>query len=316
MRILIAEDDGVSRRILQGHLTGAGHEVVAAADGEEAWALFVDTPDVDVIISDWHMPRLDGLDLCRRLRAYQRDDYTYFLFLTALGEGRLVEGIDAGADDYLVKPLDADDLTARLKSAARVTSLHHRLLAQNKELERLTAELEERSRNDPLTGLGNRLRLEEDLGALRGRVRRYGHHYCVVLGDVDRFKAYNDHYGHLAGDEALRRIGAVIAAQCRSGDAAYRYGGEEFLVVLPEQTLENGVAFAERLRAAVERLGLVHELNHPAGVVTMSLGVAALTEATEDATPEELLRAADRALYRAKDRGRNHVVSAGPAREG
>jgi two-component system cell cycle response regulator len=310
MRVLIAEDDRVARSILVAQVTAAGHEVLPARDGREAWDIFEDTAGVDVVISDWRMPEVDGLELCRRVREADRDEYTYFLFVTALGERHVVQGIDAGADDYLTKPLDSQELTARLKTAARVTSLHRRLVDQNAELERLTARLEEESRKDPLTGLGNRLRLTEDLEALRARVLRYGDDYCLVLCDVDDFKAYNDRYGHQAGDEALRRVGSIIGDQCRVGDSAYRYGGEEFLVVLPQQDLAGGTVFAERLRRAVEEAGIVHEANPSTGVVTLSVGVASLSGAHEGTSIDELLNAADRALYEAKSRGRNAVVAA------
>jgi two-component system cell cycle response regulator len=310
MRVLIAEDEPVTRSILVGQLTAAGHEVLAARDGDEAWNIFRETSGVDVVISDWRMPEVDGLELCRRVREADRDDYTYFLFVTAVDERHVVQAIDAGADDYLTKPLDAQELAARLKSAARVTSLHRRLVEQNAELERLTARLEEESRNDPLTGLGNRLRLTEDLEALGARVLRYGHDYCLVLCDVDEFKAYNDNYGHQAGDEALRRVGSIIGDQCRLGDSAYRYGGEEFLVVLSQQDLAGGTVFAERLRRAVEDAGIVHEATPSTGVVTLSIGVASLSGAPEGTSIDELLHAADRALYEAKSRGRNVVVAA------
>lgn len=308
MRILVAEDDEVSRLILHSHLKKAGHEVLLAEDGVQAWRLFEESDAVDVVISDWMMPRLDGLELCRRVRESEGDEYTYFILLSALGDSHLIEGIDAGADDYLTKPLDQHELRARLKSAERVTSLHRRLADQKAELERLAIQLREQSRTDPLTSLGNRLRLQEDLETLSGMVERYGHDYCLVLCDIDRFKAYNDDYGHQAGDEALRRVAHTIADHCRAGDSAYRYGGEEFLVVLPEQSLLKGKTFAERLRSSVESLGVVHEDNPPTGVVTVSIGVAALPRGEQGTTVEQLLFEADRALYRAKSAGRNGVA--------
>jgi two-component system chemotaxis response regulator CheY len=309
LKILIAEDDAVSRTILRRAVEKLGHECLAAADGEEAWGLYKENPDIDTIISDWMMPGVDGLELCRRVRGDGREGYTFFIFLTALGDREhLLQGLEAGADDYLSKPLDRDELGMRLTSALRVTELHRRLAFQNGELEKLNRMLFEQSRQDPLTSLGNRLRLREDLQVLQSRTERYGHSYAVALCDVDFFKAYNDRYGHLAGDDVLRRVAAAISSGLRGGDAAYRYGGEEFLIVLPEQDAEDADATTDRLRRAVEDLGIPHADGTPRGVVTISAGVAMSPEA-EDA--DALLKAADTALYAAKEAGRNRVSRAG-----
>ncbi|MEJ7840709.1 MAG: diguanylate cyclase [Rubrobacter sp.] len=309
MKILIAEDDAVSRTILRRAVEKIGHECLAAADGEEAWGLYKENPDLDVIISDWMMPGVDGLELCRRVRGDGRGGYTYFIFLTALGDREhLLQGLEAGADDYLSKPLDRDELGMRLTSALRVTELHRRLAVQNGELEKLNRMLFEQSRQDPLTSLGNRLRLREDLQVLQSRTERYGHSYAAVLCDVDFFKTYNDRYGHLAGDDVLRRVAATISSGLRTGDTAYRYGGEEFLVVLPEQDAEAAAAITDRLRQAVEDLGIPHADGTPSGVVTISAGVAVSTGSGD---ADGLLKAADRALYAAKEAGRNRVSRAG-----
>jgi two-component system, cell cycle response regulator len=316
LKILIAEDDAVSRMILRRSVERFGHECLVAGDGEEAWELYRENSEVDVIISDWMMPGMDGLELCRTVRGEVRDGYTYFIFLTALGDKEhLLIGLEAGADDYLSKPLDRDELQVRLISAYRVTQLHRRLAIQNEELERLNGRLFEQSRNDPLTHLGNRLRLNEDLDVLQARAQRYGHSYSVALCDVDSFKAYNDHYGHLAGDEVLKRVAEAIAHQRRSGDTAYRYGGEEFLVILPEQTLEEATGAADRLRKAVEELRIPHEANEPPGIVTLSVGVAAISTG-QHTDADELLKQADAALYRAKNAGRNRVASHGSVNGG
>ena len=309
MKILVAEDDAVSRTILQRAVQRLGHEVLAAEDGRRAWALYSEETDVDVIISDWMMPDVDGLELCRRVRTAERDgqnlDYTYFIFLTALGDREhLLQGLEAGADDYLSKPLDRDELGMRLTSALRVTDLHRRLAFQNRELEELNRMLFEQSRKDALTSLGNRLRLREDLAVLRGRAERYGHRYAVVLCDVDNFKAYNDRHGHLAGDDVLRRVANALSSNLRDGDTAYRYGGEEFLLVLPEQTVEAATSIADRLRRAIEDLAVPHEANPPNGTVTISAGVAVLYPQGD---PDSLLKQADAALSAAKKDGRNRV---------
>ncbi len=325
----MAEDDAVSRTILRRAVEKFGHECLAAEDGEKAWEAYRANPDVDVIISDWMMPGIDGLRLCHMVREEERGSgrgsgrgserdgrphgYTYFMFLTALGDREhLLMGLEAGADDYLSKPLDRDELGMRLISASRVTELHRRLCIQNEELEELNRRLFDQSREDPLTSLGNRLRLREDLEVLKTRAERYGHSYSSVLCDIDFFKAYNDRYGHPAGDEVLRKVAQTLASHLRGGDAAYRYGGEEFLLVLPEQTLDSAAAIADRLRRSVEALGIPHQAKEPPAppVITISAGVAALS-AGDTKSADDMLKEADAALYRAKESGRNRVASQG-----
>lgn len=309
MRVLVAEDDSVSLLILRRAVEKLGHECLTAEDGEKAWQLYKETPDVDVIISDWMMPGVDGLELCRRIREEETDGYTYFIFLTALGnKEHLLMGFEAGADDYLSKPLDREELQVRMISATRLNTLHQQLAEQRKELEELNTQLADQARTDALTDLGNRLRMQEDLESLEARRARYGQIYCVVLCDIDFFKLYNDNYGHPAGDGILRRVAAVIKSHCRSGDVAYRYGGEEFLIILPEQTQESGIVMAERLRKAIEELEIPHGTRKPPEVITISAGVAAVTK-DEPKSAESLLQEADEALYEAKEAGRNRVRS-------
>lgn len=311
MRVMIAEDDAVARLILTRAVELLGHECLVAVDGAAAWESYR-REEVDVVISDWLMPGLDGLELCRRIRRRRGKRYPYFILLSALSERRdFLIGMKAGADDYLTKPLDQDELSVRLLAAERVTSLHRKLAEQNIELKRLNRVVAESARTDPLTGLGNRLRLREDLEELQARVERYGHRYALTLCDVDHFKAYNDRSGHLAGDRVLRAVAAVLARTCRRGDRAYRYGGEEFLVVLPEQDPPRAAIAAERFRHAVEALAIPHPGNVPWGVVTLSAGLAVL-DPGEARSCEEVVRDADLALYRAKRGGRNRVALSTP----
>ena len=305
VKVLIAEDEVVPRTILQAILENFGHECQSADDGLKAWRMYQNDPEVDVVISDWMMPGIDGLELCRRIRAKRKDDgYTYFVFLTALGDkGHLLKGMKEGADDYLSKPLDPEDLQVRMIAASRVTSLH-RLLAEQK------TELFEQARRDPLTGLGNRLSLNEDLQVLQGRVERYGHSYCVALYDIDCFGLYNDGYGHLAGDEVLRTVADTLVKHSRSGDKVYRYGGEEFLIVMPEQKLESATIAANLVRQGIEGLAIAHDAKEPPGVITISAGVATLLPG-ESTSTDESLKEADKALYSAKGSGRNCVMVCG-----
>lgn len=307
MKILIADDSPTPRLMLQRELEGLGHECLVARDGCEAWELFQGS-GVDVVISDWMMPGMDGDEFCRRVRSDPEAPYPYFILHTSLDDLKhVVRGMQAGADDYLVKPFERDQLATRLIAARRITTLYRRLASQQVELERLNAMLFEDSRHDRLTGLGNRRRLDEDLEQLADRAKRYEHVFSVALFDVDRFKQYNDTAGHAAGDEVLRSVAAALTEQCRSGDGAYRYGGEELLLAFPEQPLENAMVAAERMRAAVEVLGIPHPGLAPPAVVTVSGGVACYAPHDTVAT---LLGRADAALYHAKEAGRNRVVHA------
>ena len=194
-----------------------------------------------MVITDWQMPGMDGTELAEAIRGLAGAPYAYVVVLTgAADEDAARRTMEVGADDLLLKPLDVAQLERKLIAAGRVTALHRRM--------------HDDARQDALTGLGNRLRLAEDLEALCGRVERYGHVYSVALFDIDGFKGYNDSAGHLAGDEVLRRVAGELERQIRTGDALYRYGGEEFLVLLPEQPIDAAALAAERLRAAVEAL--------------------------------------------------------------
>jgi two-component system cell cycle response regulator len=252
------------------------------------------------------MPGLSGPELCRNIRQHPTGEYAYFIMISVKGSSEdIFEGMTAGADDYLVKPLDLDDLHARLVVAARVTALHSELAQQRIELEGLNHDLAAVVRRDPLTGVGSRLALQEDLDQLDEQVKRYGGGYCLALLDVDLFKTYNDTYGHQAGDRALHAVAAELSQQARSGDAIYRYGGEEFLCIFPEQSLFTGTQAVQRMRMAVQGLAIPHASN-PRGVLTVSAGMAVL-DPEVPRSASEVFKEADDALYRAKDLGRNRV---------
>jgi diguanylate cyclase (GGDEF)-like protein len=311
VKILIVDDSPTPRLILRRELEGLGHECIMAEDGNQALESFrAFAPDV--IVSDWMMPGMDGDELCRRVRADPSARYVYFILLTSLDDrASVVKGMEAGADDHLAKTFERSELQTRLIAAERVTALHHRLAAQQVELERLNAILRVDSRRDHLTGLGNRLRQDEDLALLADRADRYGHGFSVILFDVDRFKAYNDTVGHQAGDEVLRTVAGALAHQSRSGDTVYRYGGEELLAALPAQDLDQAATAAERMRREVESLAVPHPgLGRAGAFVTVSAGVACYLP-DEDDDVVKLLKRADEALYRAKNDGRNRVMVAG-----
>lgn len=309
MKVLAVDDDPVSRLILQQALARLGHECLVAEGGEQAWEMFLEQPP-DVVISDWVMPGLNGLELCRRIRASEATRYCSFLLLSSLDDlGDVREGMLAGADDYLTKPLVVEDLEFRLIAVARLNALHRHLADQQARLQALNEELKNTARIDALTGLGNRLRLAEDLAGLVSRMQRYAEQCCVGVLDIDRFKNYNDLYGHLQGDQVLKSVAGAIARQTRGSDSAYRFGGEEFVCMFPAQELQAARMVLERIRTAVQSLEIPHRDNPPDGVVTISGGVAVVTAADAGA-PERMLEAADQALYRAKSNGRNRVETA------
>jgi len=303
MRVLIADDSATSLRAALGAL---GHECVEASDGAEALEIFT-REGADVIVSDWMMPGLTGEELCRRIRISELG-YTYFILLTSLEDkSHALAGMEAGADDYLSKPLNRNDLEVRLGAAARVTALHRRLADQQAQLEHLNATLFVDARTDGLTGAANRMRFDEDLAALEDRAARYGHRYSIAFFDVDRFKLYNDTCGHAAGDDVLCSVTAALSGQCRTSDALYRYGGEELVVILTEQTTETAAIAVERMRAEVQRLAISHPGLGGDQVVTVSAGVAG-SDPTAPVAAGAVVERADLALYRAKEAGRNRVV--------
>jgi diguanylate cyclase (GGDEF)-like protein len=295
MKVLLADDDLGSLLVAQAAVEALGHTCLTALDGITAWQLYLEHRP-EVVITDRSMPGLEGLELCRRIRQSSRD-YTYLVLLTVHGAPQdVLSGMRAGADDYLAKPLDPLALEARLLAGQRVTALHA-------ELSRARAELSQQARTDPLTGLRNRLSLSEDLAQLDRTSVRYGRSYAVALCDVDHFKRYNDGYGHQAGDAALRTVAATLVSALRDTDLVYRYGGEEFLVLLPEQPLQAALIAMERVRSGLEALGVEHR-GSPSGSLTLSVGVVA-SDPDRRPDTDELVSHADRALYRAKAEGRN-----------
>ena len=310
LSLLVVEDDDDARFELVGALRSIGYECRAARDGMEALEMHR-REHADVILSDWQMPRMDGVELCRCVRASQEPGtYTYFIFMTSFTDkAHFVRGMEAGADDYHAKPIDIDELRVRLVSAARVVGLYRELADKNAALRRDSETSFHAARLDALTSVANRLSMDEDLRLLWSRVVRYGNRYSIAICDVDRFKDYNDRFGHIAGDEVLRRVAHTIRDELRSGDGLYRYGGEEFVVLLPEQSPFEAASAMERVRAAVERLAI--PASRPGDVVTISFGVAELDRSL-DTAPEDWLRRADSALYRAKAAGRNRVETDHP----
>jgi two-component system chemotaxis response regulator CheY len=299
MKVLVADDDALLRQLLQGHLTAGGHEPVFASNGLEAWELLRDD-HIRMVIVDWMMPELDGPELIRRIRGAGWPGYTYIILLTAKG-GReeIVEGLTMGADDYVTKPFRHEELLARMGVGARILQLEERLSASVAREEALAIQ-------DSLTGLPNRRGLRGRAQAELSRAEREKGCVSVIMLDLDRFKGINDRFGHAVGDKALRRVAEVLQENRRDYDLTGRWGGEEFLVILPGASLAQAGAVGERLRSAIQSIEL-----RVGGqdVVTLraSLGIAATYPAAHPVELDELLERADRAMYRAKREGGNRV---------
>lgn len=297
-RILIAEDDPVSRRLLQAFLVKWNYRVEAAADGLEALRILEADDAPPLAILDWMMPGMEGPEICRRVRQFSERPYTYILLLTARNlKGDLLRGLAFGADDYLTKPFDASELRARLRVGLRILDLQRELIAARETL-RFKATY------DALTGLSNRGVILDALEREHARQARQGGTFGIILADLDHFKSVNDTYGHLAGDEVLRESARRMRSCMRTYDEAGRYGGEEFLIAVPSSDGASTMALAERIRVALEAQPVRFENSEIA--VTASFGVVACANAhlSEITT---LLRLADEALYRAKAEGRNRV---------
>jgi diguanylate cyclase (GGDEF)-like protein len=300
MRVLIAEDDLITRRVLSMMLTGWGYQVVTVGDGNAAWEV-ISRPDAPrLMLLDWEMPGLDGVEICRRLRGMASEPYIYVLLLTGRESHKdLIVGLDAGADDYLTKPFDDAELAARLRVGRRITKLQEELFRAREALRHQTL-------HDGLTSVLNRTGALEALGAEVSAVRAgNGSSLCVVMFDLDHFKRINDTWGHAAGDLVLRGVAQRVGASLRATDRLGRVGGEEFLILLQGSDRATAWAMAERVRT---RIGAEpFYFGEIAISVTASVGFCWLDDVNR---ADSLIALADQALYRAKNQGRNRVVEA------
>ncbi len=302
MKVLIADDDDVLRHILETTLTKWGYEVIGARNGLEAWRLLQGNDAPRLAILDWIMPGMDGVEVCREIRKWEDRPYIYLLLLTAKHRKEdVIAGMEAGADDYIAKPFDPSELKVRLRAGRRILDLQAELLAARETLRY-------QATHDGMTGLLNR---SAALDTLRNELERAGRQaapVCLMLADLDHFKDINDTHGHTIGDAVLCEATRRMRTAVRTYDTVGRYGGEEFLFILPGCSAEDAQSQAERILACVTSEPIV--LPRITIRFTMSIGAVVKYNVVVDDL-DDLIHSADAALYEAKLNGRNRVVIAG-----
>lgn len=307
MKILLAEDIAVTRKLVKKILEDKGYEVMEARDGQEAWEIFQKEKEkINIALVDWSMPRLNGLQLCKKIKTSEIPGYVYTIFLTGKVEvDNVVEGLKAGADDYVTKPFDKRELISRIDVGKRFIQLHHKLREANHKLHILSI-------TDGLTRILNRRALLERLEEELHRAGRENVFFCLIMLDIDHFKRVNDEYGHQAGDKVLVEVVNRVKSKLRPYDIIGRYGGEEFMVGILGADKEEGLKKAEDFRRSVEEKEF--EYSDKKLKITISLGVTYQKIGdTRNEIPQlldDLTKKADDALYKAKETGRNKVVCA------
>lgn len=286
--VLVVDDSEITRQVLCRGLCTTGYHVSSAEHGAEALSIILNSPP-DFVITDWHMPNMTGQMLCRAIRSADLYRYVYVVMMTADVEAiDVVEGLAAGADDYITKPVALRELNAKLEAGARVLELDRKLTS--------AAEC------DALTGVLNRRSLTSNMGRLFRHCERLGQPVSMIMIDIDHFKRINDQHGHLAGDAILVRLAELLKSAFRSSDHIYRFGGEEFVVLLPNCELAGAALCAERCRAEIEAHRFVAGIEN----ITASFGIA---QRQQDELPMQLLDRADALLYASKSKGRNLVTA-------
>jgi len=298
MKVLIAEDDKVSCKVLEKNIKNWGYKVAITSNGQQAWKIF-QKDEIPLAILDWVMPKIDGLELCQKVRELNKDNYTYIILLTSKDRQEdILQGFRAGADDYIVKPFDALELRARLQTGKRIVDLQNQLIHSKKKLEEL-------ARQDSLTKLWNRAAIIQLLQEEMDRSRREKKPVATIIIDIDYFKNINDTYGHLVGDTVLLEVTSLMKKKVRSYDRIGRYGGDELLVVLPNCRLNQAQDIAERLRLAVSHKKIKTEM----GILDVTLSLGGFSSERQSAiSAEDMIKASDSALYQAKRNGRNCVI--------
>jgi two-component system cell cycle response regulator len=296
VKVLIAEDDQVSRRLLEAFLGKWGYDVVVTSDGSDAWEVLQRPKAPNFVISDWIMPHMDGLELCRKIRGMEKSNYIYFIILTAKGgKEDIVKGLEAGADDYLVKPFEQEEMKCRVKIGERIIALEQRI--------------RQMACTDSLTGVLNRRAFMERMEVEIHRSNRENAPFSLILADIDYFKDINDRYGHLVGDLVLQRFTEQLSKSSRPYDFIGRYGGEEFVVCSPGVDSLQAGSVAERMRKRVEEMKIVPPNSLHSVQITASFGAASF-QLGSNKTVDSLTGRADEAMYQAKREGRNRVCVA------
>jgi diguanylate cyclase (GGDEF)-like protein len=297
MKILIVEDELIFRRMVKKYLLEAGYDIVEAEDGQSAWELFQREP-FHLVITDWMMPHLSGPELVQKIRTSGHKNYTYIIMLTAMDDkDNVVLGLESGADEYLTKPFNSRELIARVASGMRILKLEEQLMQAHQQMEILAM-------RDGLTGLLNRRAIEEYAEAEFNLTLRKERAMSVILLDIDHFKSVNDQFGHKFGDHTLQQVAKILKEELRTYDRVGRWGGEEFILILPDTHLMDAATVAERVRVRMAEMKMSLE-NGETFSVHISLGVA--STAGQFSSLTKLIDAADQALYQAKQAGRNRV---------
>ena len=308
MKILVVDDSKVIRMFVSECVSSLGHEIGYAENGEDA-VVYIKENDVDLVLMDVEMPGMNGFNTTQAIRAMEQHDWFPIIFLTTkIDDDSFAKGILAGGDAYLPKPINPLRLQLTITAMERIYVMRQKLHIAQNDLLLANKELERLAMYDQLTGLANRRNFDETLEKQFKLAKRNKVPLSVIIGDIDFFKIYNDNYGHQQGDDCLADVAKIVEATLvRPTDKACRYGGEEFTVILPDTNLKAGLSIAENLRKAVFDENIKHEGSKAAPCVTLSLGLATYTDQFQN--QDDVLKAADDALYRAKENGRNRVES-------
>jgi diguanylate cyclase (GGDEF)-like protein len=312
MNVLIAEDSKSIRMIISAHVKNAGHETIEVGDGLEAVSAFKNSGKVDLVVMDAEMPKMDGFEATRQLREFTRDNWVPIIFLSGHEEDDYIQrALDVGADVYLKKPISTVQLLGQINALERISDMKSKLHETNAELQTVNRILESMAKMDGLTQIANRRSFDERIDVELSRCFRTRSPLSLMMCDIDCFKQYNDTYGHLAGDTALKQVAKAIESSFhRATDMVARYGGEEFVVLLPDTEVQDAYTMSAKMIEAIESLAIPHkttkaDLNR----VSVSIGVAS-ANGNADFGKTELIELADQALYAAKQSGRNCAVLA------